>query len=164
MFKLSDEGLSFVKKEMQRYETKRSAIIPCLYRVQKENGGWVSADAIAYLAKTMDLPDAWINEVFHFYTMFNKEPVGKLHVQVCNNITCCMLGARELTDRVCKELGVECDEISKDGKVTVSRVECLGSCDTGPMMQINDDYYENLNGDKAVKIIKEMMHGSKTTN
>jgi len=164
MFKLSHEGEDFVKKEMARYETKRSAVIPCLYRVQKENGGWVSAECIAYLAELMDLPSAWISEVVHFYTMFNKEPVGKLHVQVCNNITCCMLGGRELTDHICKEFEVKPEEVTADGNVSVSKVECLGSCGTGPMMQVNDDYFENLTPESAVKIIKEMVHGSKATN
>lgn len=160
MFKLSDEGVAFVKKELERYETKRSAIIPCLYRIQQENGGWVSSESIAYLSELMGLPESWINEVFHFYTMFNKQPVGKLHVQVCNNITCCMLGARELTDHLCKTFNVDTDELSEDGAVTISRVECLGSCDTAPMMQINDAYYENLTPDSAVKIIKDKMHGN----
>lgn len=159
MFKLSEEGIAFVKKELERYETKRSAIIPCLYRVQQENEGWVSPESISYLSELMDLPEAWINEVFHFYTMFNKEPVGKLHVQVCNNITCCMLGARELTDHLCKTFDVTPDKISADGNVTISKVECLGSCDTAPMMQINDSYHENLTAESAVKIIKEKING-----
>ncbi|MCB9025139.1 MAG: NAD(P)H-dependent oxidoreductase subunit E [Bdellovibrionaceae bacterium] len=160
MFKLSDEGVAYVKKELERYETKRSAIIPCLYRVQSENGGWVSPESINYLSELMDLPVAWINEVFHFYTMFNKEPVGKLHVQVCNNITCCMLGARELTEHISKTFEMGIDELSKDGKITLSKVECLGSCDTAPMMQINDSYHENLTPESAVKIIKDMVHGN----
>ena len=157
MFKLSEEGLKFVKKELERYETKRSAIIPCLYKVQEENGGWISEDAIGHLAGVMDLPEAWVNEVFHFYTMFNKKPVGKLHVQVCCNISCCMNGARELTNHLKKEFDIEESEVSVDGNVTITKVECLGSCGTAPMMQVNDNYYENLTPEKAVSVIKEMM-------
>ena len=160
MFKLSDEGVAFVKKELERYETKRSAIIPCLYRVQKENDGWVSAESISYLSELMELPEAWINEVFNFYTMFNKKPVGKLHVQVCNNITCCMLGGRELTDHLCKTFNVKPEEMSEDGNVTISKVECLGSCDTAPMMQVNEKYHENLTPASAEKIIKGMINGN----
>ena len=160
MFKLSEEGLTFVKKELERYETKRSAIIPCLYRVQQENGGWVSQECVSYLSEVMDIPEAWINEVFNFYTMFNKEPVGKLHVQVCNNITCCMLGARELTDHLCKTFNVTPETLSADGKITISKVECLGSCDTAPMMQINENYHENLTPASAEKIIKDLMNGN----
>ena len=156
MFELSREGVEFVQKELTRYETKRSAIIPCLFRVQKENGGWVSPESVTYLAKLMDIPSAQINEVLTFYTMFNKEPVGKLHVQVCCNISCCMNGARELTDFLCDAFKVEEGERSKDGKLTISRVECLGSCNTAPMMQVNDKYYEGLSKEKAVEIIQKL--------
>jgi NADH-quinone oxidoreductase subunit E len=160
MFKLSLEGEAFVKNELQRYETKRSAIIPALYKVQEENGGWVSSDCISYLSQLMELPEAWINEVFHFYTMFNKEPVGKFHVQVCNNISCCMLGSRELTDHLCKSFDLKTDQMSADKKITISKVECLGSCGTAPMMQINDNYYENLTPQSAEKIIKDLINGN----
>lgn len=156
MFELSREGVEFVKKEMTRYETKRSAIIPCLFRVQKENQGWVSPESIAYLAQLMGVPERWVQEVATFYTMFNKQPVGKYHVQVCCNISCAMAGGRELTDKICKSLGVEEGAVSADKRYTVSRVECLGSCGTAPMMQVNDDYHENLNADKAVKILREL--------
>lgn len=158
MFKLSAEGVDFVKKELERYETKRSAIIPCLFRVQKENGGWVSPECVSYLSELMGLPEAWINEVLHFYTMFNKTPVGKLHVQVCCNISCSMNGGRELADHICKEFNVSEGEVSGDGRVTVSRVECLGSCDTAPMMQVNETYHENLTPEKAVELLKKLDH------
>ena len=154
MFKLSDEGLDFVKKEMLRYEDKRSAIIPALFRVQSENKGWVSPEAISYLSGIMDLPEAWINEVFTFYSMFNKQPVGKYHVQVCCNISCSMNGGRELTDHLCQTFKIKPGEISVDGRYTVSRVECLGGCDKAPLMQVNDDYYEGLTHDKAVEILQ----------
>lgn len=153
-FEFSKQGMEFIKKELTRYETKRSAIIPCLYQVQKENGGWVSPEAVARLAEVMDLPEAMINEVLSFYTMFNRKPVGRNHVQVCTNISCSMNGGRELADHLCKTFSVKYDEVTQDGKFTISRVECLGSCDTAPMMQVNDRYYENLNPDEAVKILK----------
>lgn len=155
MFKLSSEGEAFIKTELERYETKRSAIIPSLYCVQKEHG-WVSPDAVEYLAKFMDLPEAWINEVLNFYTMFNKKPVGKYHVQVCCNVSCAMNGARELTDHLCQTFGVKDGEVSEDGRFTFSRVECLGSCDTAPMMQVNDEYIENLTVEKAEAYLKEL--------
>jgi NADH-quinone oxidoreductase subunit E len=155
MFSLSPEGADFVKKELTRYETPYSAIIPSLFRVQKEKG-WVPPEAVPYLSKLTGLPEAHINEVLYFYTMFNKEPVGKLHVQVCTNISCAMNGGRELADHLCKHFGVAPGEVSADGKVTVSRVECLGSCGTAPMMQVNDQYIENLTPETAVKKLKEM--------
>ncbi|RME18173.1 MAG: NAD(P)H-dependent oxidoreductase subunit E [Bdellovibrio sp.] len=156
MFELSKEGVEFVKKEMQRYETKRSAIIPALYKVQEENGGWVSPECVTYLSQLMDLPEVWINEVLNFYTMFNKEPVGKYHVQVCCNVSCAMNGGRELADHLCKELNIKDGRHSEDGRYTLSRVECLGSCGTAPMMQVNDKYYENLTKESAVQILKEL--------
>ena len=156
MFQLSAEGQEFVKKELSRYETKLSAIIPCLYRVQKENGGWVSGESISYLSQLMDIPESAITEVFKFYTMFNQKPVGKLHVQVCTNVSCAMNGGRELAQAICKAYSVKEGEISVDGMVTVSRVECLGSCDTAPMMQVNDRYLENLTPAKALELLKQM--------
>jgi NADH-quinone oxidoreductase subunit E len=104
----------------------------------------------------LDLPEAHINEVLWFYTMFNKEPVGKIHAQVCCNISCAMNGGRELAAHLCKTFNVKPGEMSKDGKITVSKVECLGSCGTAPMMQVNDKYLENLTPEAAVKLLKEM--------
>ncbi len=155
MFTLSPEGQEFVKAELKRYETTYSAIIPCLYRVQKEHG-WVPPEAVSYLSKLMAIPEAHIDEVRCFYTMFNQKPVGKLHVQVCTNISCAMNGSRELADALCKHFGVNDGEVSDDGKVTVSRVECLGSCGTAPMMQVNDQYLENLTTEIAIQKLKEM--------
>lgn len=156
MFQLSDDGIKFVKTELQRYETKESAIIPALYRVQNENKGWVPTEAIAYLSQVMDIPEARINEVFYFYTMFNKEPVGKYHVQVCCNVACCMAGTRELLMGFLKDHDVKTGDMTSDGKFTFTAVECLGSCGTAPMMQINDDYYENLTPESAQKLLKEL--------
>ncbi|MCH2532878.1 MAG: NAD(P)H-dependent oxidoreductase subunit E [Bdellovibrionales bacterium] len=155
MFKLSDSGIEFIKKELERYESKLSAIIPALYRVQKEHG-WVSPDAVVFLAEIMDIPESQINEVLKFYTMFNQKPVGKKHVQVCCNLSCAMNGGRELVDHLCKSFNVKPGEVSEDGQVTVTAVECLGSCGTAPMMQVNDAYYENLNHESAVEIIKKL--------
>lgn len=155
-FRLSAEGLEKVKKELKRYETKESAILPALYIVQKENKGWISSEAIHYLSQVMDIPESKINETFNFYTMYNKKPVGKYHVQVCTNISCALNGARELADHICKNLNAKYEEVTADGRYTVSKVECLGSCGTAPMMQVNDRYYENLNPESAMNILRGM--------
>jgi NADH-quinone oxidoreductase subunit E len=154
-FNLSKATDDVIKKELTRYESKYSAIIPSLYQVQKEKG-WVPPEAIPYLSKAMGIPEAHISEVLCFYTMFNQKPVGKLHVQVCTNISCAMNGGRQLADHLCKHFGVKPGEVSKDGKITVSKVECLGSCGTAPMMQVNDKYLENLTPEKAIELLKEM--------
>lgn len=154
MFQLSEEGLKKVKAELTRYESRQSAIIPALYIAQSENKGYITDEIIDYLSKVMDLPVSRINEVFKFYTMFNHRPVGKYHVQICNNISCVLNGSRELTERVLDGLGCKMNDLSLDGKFCVSSVECLGACGMAPMMQVNEDYYENLTPAKAVEILK----------
>lgn len=158
MFKLSEEGLKYVKNELSRYETKQSAIIRCLYRAQDENGGWVSPEVIRHLSEVMQIPAAQIEEVATFYTMFNKTPVGKNHVQVCVTLTCGMLGGRELCDSMMKEAGCKKQgDVSPDGLFTFSKVECLGSCDTAPMLQVNrDPYIENLNTEKGIQLVRDL--------
>lgn len=154
MFELSKEGQEKIKQELTRYETKESAIIPALFIAQNENKGWVSPEAIHVLSKLMDIPESRINEVCSFYSMFNTKPIGKNHVQVCTNISCALNGGRELGQHICKELGVEYGQVTEDGKFTVSHVECLGSCGTAPMMQVNEKYHENMNPELAMTILR----------
>lgn len=156
MFKLSEEGTKKVQQELARYETKESAIIPALYIAQKENNGWVNNDVILSLSQLMGLPESKINEVFKFYTMFNQKTVGKYHVQVCTNISCALNGSRELASHICNELKVKFDQITPDGRFSVSKVECLGSCGTAPMMQVNDRYFENLTHESAMNLLRGM--------
>lgn len=156
MFKLSNEGRKKVESELKRYEAIDSAIIPSLYIAQSENKGWITTDVISELSSVMKIPESRINEVFKFYTMFNQKPVGRYHVQVCTNISCALEGGRELTHHICKELGVKPNEISVDGRFTVSRVECLGSCGTAPMMQVNEKYYEKLTPESAMNLLRGM--------
>lgn len=156
MFQLSPAGLAEVQKELKRYETKESAIIPSLYIAQRENSGWVNVEVIRELSRVMDIPEARINEVFKFYTMFNQKPVGKYHVQVCTNISCSLEGGRELAAHICKELDTKLGQVSSDGRFTINRVECLGSCGTAPMMQVNDNYFEKLTPESAMNLLREM--------
>ena len=155
MSDFSQQTLAGIKKECERYETKRSAILPCLYIVQDEKG-WISPEDMKVLSKLMDVPVAWIQEVASFYTMYNKTPVGKYHVQVCNNISCCMNGSKELTDYLCEKLDIKPGEVSQDGRFTISKVECLGSCGTAPMMQVNNDYYESLTPESALDVLNKL--------
>lgn len=154
MFQLSEEGLKKVRTELSRYESRQSAIIPALYIAQKENGGYISDEVIDYLSSVMDLPASRINEVFKFYTMFNQNPVGRHHIQICNNISCVLNGSRELTAHILETFACKLNDVSLDGKLCVSSVECLGACGMAPMMQVNEDYYENLTPEKAVAILK----------
>ena len=154
MFQLSSEGKEKVQRELKRYESRESAIIPALFIAQKENKGYVSDDVVEHLSDFMEIPKAKINEVFKFYTMFNQKPVGKYHVQVCCNISCALNGGRELADHICKELRIGFDQTTDDGRYTVSKVECLGSCGTAPMIQVNEKYYENLTPESAMNILR----------
>ncbi len=156
MFELSSEALKKINSELSRYETKESAIIPSLYIAQSENSGWINTEVILALSKVMQIPESRINEVFKFYTMFNQKPVGKYHVQVCANISCALEGGRELAAHICKELNVKLGEVTADKRFTVSRVECLGSCGTAPMMQVNDRYYESLTPEAATNLLRGM--------
>lgn len=154
MFELSSEGLAKVKKELDRYESKQSAIIPALYVAQSENKGWINEEVIQHLSKVMDIPESQINEVFKFYTMFNQKPVGKYHVQVCGTLSCHVNGSQDLIEFLCKSFNVGLDQVTSDGRYTVSRAECLGSCGTAPMMQVNDQYFENLTPESALATLR----------
>ncbi|MDZ4677566.1 MAG: NAD(P)H-dependent oxidoreductase subunit E [Oligoflexia bacterium] len=146
---------TYIQKELKRYEVRESALIPALFEAQKVFGH-ITPEVIDILAMEMDIPQARISEVANFYTMFNKKPVGKFHIQVCTNISCAMVGARETMDYICEKTGSKPEEISNDGRFTVSAVECLGSCGTAPMAQINDEYHENLTHEKIDKLLEKL--------
>ena len=156
MFELSKEGQDFVRKELTRYESVESAIIPSLYQVQKENKGWVSEEAVSHLSQIMNIPESRIHEVLQFYTMFNKKPVGCYHVQICCNVACAMAGSREMAHFFLKKYKVKEGEMTSDGHFTFTRVECLGACDKAPMMQINEDYHEDLSLDSAKELLDSL--------
>lgn len=156
MFQFSSEAKEKIQNELKRYESKQSAVLPALYIAQKENKGYVNAAVIKALSAEMQIPESQINEVFTFYTMYNKQPIGKYHIQVCRTLSCMLNGAQDLTNHLCEQLGVHLNEVTKDGRFTVSEVECLGSCGTAPMMQIGDQYYENLTPESAMNLIRNM--------
>ena len=154
-FELSSTAKDLIKKELIRYEDKRSAVLPALYQIQRDHG-WISVDAVQSLSVFMGIPEAHINEVLQFYTMFNKKPVGKYHIQVCCNLTCSLFQARELVEHTCSKLGIKEGEVSTDGRFTVSRVECLGSCDNAPAVQINDKYYDKIKKEKMNTLLESL--------
>ena len=139
----SDTARAEFERLLTRYPDKEAVILPALYLAQREFGH-VSDEAIVYIAGLLDLSPAQIEGVATFYTMYNRKPVGKYHVQICRNISCSLLGAEHLIGHVAGKLGVKPGGTTPDGKFTLSLAECLGSCGTAPVMQVNDDYYENL--------------------
>ena len=128
---------------LARYPNREAAILPTLYLAQREFGH-LSDEAILYVADLLGFTPARIYGVATFYTMYNKKPVGKYHLQVCRNLSCSLMGAEHLIEHVARKIGVKPGETTADGRFTLSTVECLGSCGTAPVMQVNDDYYENL--------------------
>ncbi len=154
MYQISEDAKQKVLAELKRYESRQSAVLPALYIGQKDNKGFINAEVITELSKVMDIPESQINEVFTFYTMYNKKNVGQHHVQVCRTLSCMLNGAEELTSHLCEQLKVGLNQVTADGKFSVSEVECLGSCGTAPMMQIADKYYENLTPESAMNILR----------
>ncbi len=136
-------------------ERKRSALIPLLFVIQRERG-YLDNPGVNFLAKFLDLEltDVW--ETATFYSMFNLHKVGKYHIQVCKTLSCRIMGEPDITGHICDKLGIHVGETTTDEKFTISRVECLGSCGTAPMMQINFDYHEDLTNEKVDKILDSL--------
>jgi len=151
----SPEALQKFQETVRRYPKKEAAMLPVLYLAQREFG-YLSSEAIEYIAKLMELSPARVYGVVTFYTMLNMKPLGKYHIQVCRTLPCALVGAEKITTLLKSKLGIQVGETTPDGKCTLSEVECLASCGTGPMMQINDDYYENLTQEKVEEILRSL--------
>jgi NADH-quinone oxidoreductase E subunit len=152
---LSDKVKSEIQQLKARYPHPNSALLPALALAQKEHG-WLSPEVLEEVAEVMGLSPAQVGSVASFYTMFNRRPVGKYLIQVCTNVTCSLLGAEHLVDHLKQKLGIGVGETTPDGRFTLLEVECLGSCGTAPVMQINDTYYENLTAEKVDQILAEL--------
>ncbi len=150
---LSKKTIKKIEEVQKKYPTKRSAVLPALHLAQEEQG-YLTREAMAQIAKMLEIPPVQVYESATFYTMYNKKPVGKFHIQVCGNLSCSLMGADHIVEYISSKLGIAVSETSNDGKFTLSTVECLGSCGTAPMMQINDQYYEDLNENKIDEIIE----------
>jgi NADH-quinone oxidoreductase subunit E len=145
------------QKLMGMFPDKRSVILPALYLVQKDIG-FVDNESMEYIAQRIGSPIAvsHVYGVATFYTMYNKKPVGKYHIQICANISCYVMGSDAITKRFCDKLGIEKGKTTKDKKFTVDEVQCLGACGYGPMAQINDSYHEFLTPEKVDEILKSL--------
>lgn len=149
------ERLEKIERLRKRYPTAKALTLPVLWMAQ-EQFGWISLDTMKYVAGLLDVPLRHVYGVVTFYSMFNRQPVGKYHLQVCTNVSCQLLGAEKVADHICKKLNIRTGETTSDMKFTLSEVECLGSCGTAPMMQVNDDYYENLTEERIDAILQEL--------
>ena len=158
-FEFSKENLIEVEKEIKKYPKNRkaSAVLALLYLVQKQNENWIPLIAIKYVAKILNMPYIKVYEVATFYSMFNLSPVGKYFIQVCTTTPCMIRGAKKLVD-VCKtNISKNQKELSENKLCSWTEVECLGACVNAPMMQINQDYFEDLNEDTTKEIIQQLL-------
>lgn len=135
-----------------QYPQKRSAVMPLLY-IAQEHTKYITQQAVNWVAAKLEMPPVQVWEVATFYTMYYKKPVGKYHVQVCRTLPCALRGARKVSEYFHKRLGVKPGEVTKDGMWSFEEVECLGSCGTAPMCQINDVFFENLTDEKLDMIV-----------
>jgi len=155
-FIFSTENLKKKDEILKKYpiNRKKSAIMPLLYLAQKQNGGWIPLVAIKYIAELLEVPYIKVYEVATFYTMYNLAPVGKYFVQVCTTTPCAIRGSGKIVEMCKKFISTKEGHLSNDEKSSWIEVECLGACVNAPMIQINDDYYEDLDAETAEKIFK----------
>ena len=162
-FEFNSENLSNAKKIIENYPEgkQQSAVMALLYIVQRQNNNWIPLVAMKYIAELLHMPYIKVYEVATFYSMYNLSPVGNYFIQVCTTTPCMIRGAYKLVE-VCKQkISENENELSKDKSCSWIEVECLGACINAPMMQINDDYYEDLNKEKTEKIIDQILKGEK---
>jgi len=157
---MSPDNIKKIEELKSRYPSPKALTLPCLWMVQYEDG-YISLDAIDEISKLIDTPPMEIYRVATFYTMFNLEPVGKHHIQLCKTLSCSLCGKDDILRKLIERLGIGVGESSSDGRYTLSQVECLGSCGTAPVMQINDTYYENLTPSKVDEIVDSLEEGSR---
>jgi NADH-quinone oxidoreductase subunit E len=155
-FALNAEQQRQLQEIIARYPNKMAACIPVLHLCQEANENWVSEDVILFVSQTLDLSPAHVKGVVTFYTLFNQQKPGKHQVWVCRTLSCALRGSDAILHHCEKRLGVHVGGTSKDGKVTLRTAECLASCGTAPMMQVDKKYYENLTVEQVDKILDEL--------
>jgi NADH-quinone oxidoreductase subunit E len=159
-FSFTMENLEWAKGQIAKYPEGRqaSAVIPILWRAQEQCGGWLPERAIEHVAHLLGMPKIRVLEVATFYTMFNLEPIGKFHVQLCGTTPCVLRGADKLIKLCHKKIG-EQQHVTADGKLSWIEVECLGACVNAPAVQINYDYYEDLTPESLTRILDDLAAG-----
>ena len=153
-FTLSAESEKIVDELLKRYPTKRAVCLPLLHLCQRQNG-WVSREVVDYVATRLELPTSEVQGVVTFYTMYHQHPVAPNVVWVCRTLSCELRGARELQRHLEQRFGCKAGQTSRDGKFTLKTAECLAACGQAPMVQINDDFHENLTLEALDRIIAD---------
>jgi len=155
----NEDALAEYQRILARYPERRAALMAVLWLAQREFG-WIGPDVQAYVAELMELPLAWVEGVVSFYTMYYRRPMGKHHIQVCTNLSCQLRGAEEVVSAVRRKLDIGPGETTPDGKFSLDRVECLGSCGTAPVIQLGAGrYFENVDVEKALELIDKLAAG-----
>ena len=152
-FVLSEAHERELAEILSRYPNKMAACIPVLHLCQNANDNWVSPEVIQFVAERLDLPAAHVKGVVTFYTLFNQHKPGKHQIWVCRTLSCALRGSEELLSHCERRLGIHVGETTADGKFTLRTAECLASCGTAPMMQVDKTYYENLSPEKVDEIL-----------
>jgi len=153
---LTDKSRKEILRILHEVPNPQSALLPALHLAQRDYGGWLppTGEAFDQVAAVMGLPPTMVASAASFYTLLQREPVGRHLVQVCTNISCSLMGAEHLMAYISRKLGIQPGETTADGRFTLQEVECLGSCGTAPMMRVDDQYYENLTEGKVNLILE----------
>ena len=159
MATFSPEVEAEIDRHLAKYPVVRSAILPLMFIVQRERGGYLDPPGVAYLADRLGVRITDIWEVATFYSMINTEPVGKYHIQICRTLSCKIMGAGKITEQCTQRLGIKPGETTPDGMFSLSEVECLGSCGTAPMLQIGFDFHEDLTPEKVDELLGRCQRG-----
>lgn len=154
-FTFNKENETKFNSLLERYPNKSSLMLPSLWMVQYQEG-WISLEAMRFIAEKLECAPMEVYSVASFYTMFNLKPIGQYHIQICRTLSCMLCGSKSLQDHLQNRLHIKAGETTKDGKFTLSLVECLGSCGTAPCMRLNDDYIEHLSIEKLDEILDEL--------
>ena len=162
-FEFNQASLDAAKVIVSKYPEgkQQSAVMALLYIAQKQNSNWIFLAAMKYIAKFLEMPYIKVYEVATFYTMYNLAPVGKHFIQVCTTTPCMIRGAYKLVEACKEKISENENELSNDKSCSWMEVECLGACVNAPMMQINDEYFEDLDKEKTLKILDEILSGKK---
>ncbi len=162
-FKFNKKNLEEAQKIIKNYPEgkQQSAVMSLLYLAQKQNDNWIPLAAMKYIAKFLSMPYIKVYEVATFYTMYNLSPVGNYFIQICTTTPCMISGAYKLVEACKEKISDKEKELSKDKNCSWMEVECLGACVNGPMMQINDNYFEDLDKEKTIKIIDQILKDDK---
>ena len=160
-FEFTADSLATAKDMISKYPEgkQQSAVMALLYIAQKQNDNWIPLVAMKYIAKYLEMPYIKVYEVATFYTMYNLAPVGKHFIQVCTTTPCMIRGALKLVEACKEKISEKENELSKNKSCSWMEVECLGACVNAPMMQINDEYYEDLDKEKTLKILDKILNG-----